>query len=196
MKTTLLAACSLLALTVPAATAAADNGVPHGHVLEFAKQTTISGSGGNDGSTFTKAFETQHRSHVTVTDNATGKLEVEYTTSPSITRRYVASENTLYLQDGTGTPYEQTPAEEGRYFQQGIDDGCFVKVGVTGNLDRYKMIDNPQIPCSDSPDTKVDVARRPALPLRHLTGDDERHVHPGRVARLHEGPHRARPPRR
>jgi hypothetical protein len=157
MKTTLLAACSLLALAVPAATAAADNGVPHGHVLEFAKQTTITGSGGNDGSTFMKAFETQHRSHVVVTDNATGKLAVEYTTSPSITRRYVASENTLYLQDGTSTPYEQTPAEEGKYFQQGIDDGCFVKVGVTGNLDRYKMIDNPQIPCSDSPDTKVDA---------------------------------------
>ncbi len=60
MKTTLLATCSLLALAVPAATAAADNGVPKGHVLEFAKQTTITGSAGNDGSTLTKAFVTQH----------------------------------------------------------------------------------------------------------------------------------------
>jgi hypothetical protein len=157
MKTTLLAACTMLALAVPAATAAADNGVAHGHVLEFAKLTTISGTGANDSSTFMKAFETQHRSHIVMTDNATGKLTYEYTTSPRITKRYVASENTLYLQDGTSTPYEQTPAEEGKYFQQGIDDGCFVKVGVTGNLDRYKMINNPQLPCSDSPNTKVDA---------------------------------------
>jgi hypothetical protein len=157
MKTTLLAACSLLALAVPAATAAADNGVPKGHVLEFAKQTTITGSAGNDGSRFTKAFVTQHRSHVIETDNQTGKLAYEYTTSPRITKRYVASENTLYLQDGTSTPYVQTPSEEGRYFQMGIDDGCFVKVGVTGNLDHYKMIDNPQLPCSDDPNTKDDV---------------------------------------
>ncbi len=157
MKTTLLAACTLLALAVPAANAAADNGVPHGHVLEFATQTTISGSGGNDASTFTKAFMTLHRSHVIVTDNATGKVTYEYTTSPRIVKRYVASENTIYLQDGTSTPYEQTPSEEGRAFQQGVDDGCFVKVGVTGNADRYKMIDNPQLPCADSPDTKVDA---------------------------------------
>jgi hypothetical protein len=156
-KTTLLAACSVLALAVPAASAAADNGVPRGHVLEFGKLTTITGSAGNDGSSFLKAFESKQRSHVIVTDNATGALKYETTTSPRIVQTYVASENTLYLRDGVSTPEEQTPSEEGRYFQQGIDEGCFVKTGSSHGLDHYSMVDDPQPPCSDSPETAVDA---------------------------------------
>jgi hypothetical protein len=196
-KTTLLAACSVLALVVPAASAAADNGVPRGHVLEFGKLTTITGSAGNDGSEFLKAFETKQRSHVIVTDNATGALKYETVTSPRIVETYVASENTLYLRDGMSTPDEQTPSEEGRYFQQGIDEGCFVKTGSADGLDHYTMVDRPQPPCSDSPDTKVDalVDQRFGFVISRVTtnGDfrqDESlaytkdHAEPGRFALL------------
>jgi hypothetical protein len=201
-KTMLLAACSVLALTVPAASAVADNGVARGHVLEFAKLTTITGSAGNDGSEFRKVFATRQRSHVIATDNATGALKYETSTSPRIVRTYVASENTLYLRDGTSSPEEQTPAEEARYFQQGVDEGCFVKLGSHDGLDHYRMIDRPQVPCSDSPDTKVDalVEQRFGFVVSRVTTNggfrqDESlaytkdHTEPGRLALLKLGQH-------
>jgi hypothetical protein len=201
-KTIVLAACSMLALAVPAATAAASNGVPAGQVLEFGVQHSVTGTAGYDVNEFQKTFETQHRSHVVVTDNATGKLKYEYTTSPRIVKRYVASENTLYLTDGTSTPFQQTPAEEGHYFLQGVADGCFVKTGSVNGLDRYKMIDQPQVPCSDSPDTKVDALFDPQFGFvisRVTTNgsfrqDDElaytkKHTGPGRRALLKLGHH-------
>jgi hypothetical protein len=203
MKSMLLAASSLLAIALPAASAAAaDNGVPRGHVLEWAQTTTITGSAGNDGSTFSKAFATQHRSHVIGTDAATGALKYEMVTSPRIVKYYDASENTIYLRDGASSPLVQTPAEQARYFQEGVADGCFVKVGMTGGADHYKMVDNPQLPCSDSPDTKEDILVEPHfgfLVSRITTNGDFRqatslaytkdHTEPGRRALLKLAPH-------
>ncbi|MCW2995300.1 MAG: hypothetical protein JWQ18_2795 [Conexibacter sp.] len=153
----LVAAGSAIALAAPAAQAAAPpTGITPGHVLEFGRLTTISGSAGNDGSTFTKKFESARRSHVVFEDGGSGALRSEYTTAPRSWKTFDATANTLTLRDGTA-PFEQTPAQEAAYFQQGIDDGCFVKTGSADGLDHYKMVASPQPPCSDSPDTKVDA---------------------------------------
>jgi len=153
----LVAAGSALVLAAPAAQAAAPpTGIVPGHVLEFGRLTTISGSAGNDGSTFTKAFETARRSHVRFEDAGSGALRSEYTTAPRIWKTFDAAANTLTLRDGTA-PFAQTPAQEAAYFRQGIDQGCFVKTGSANGLDHYKMVADPQLPCSDSPDTKVDA---------------------------------------
>jgi hypothetical protein len=72
----LVAAGATLAVAAPAASAASGTG----HVLEFGKLTTISGSAGNDGTTFTKAFVGLGRGHVLVTDEGSGALKQEYTT--------------------------------------------------------------------------------------------------------------------
>jgi hypothetical protein len=146
----LVAAGATLAVAAPAASAHA------GPILEFGTLTSISGSAGNDGSTFAKAFVGRGRSHVIVSDEVSGALKQEYTTAPRIWKDFDPAANTLTLRDGIA-PLIQTPAEEAAAFQHGIDDGCFVKTGSANGLDHYKMVDQPQLPCSDSPDTKVDA---------------------------------------
>ncbi len=151
----LAAAVATLAVAAPAASAATTS--HHGDVLEFGRLTNISGSAGNDGSTFAKAFVGDKGSHVIYTDNLTGALKSESAVSPKVWKDFQASTNTLTLRDGFDEPLVQTPAEEAKYFQQGVDEGCFVKTGSANGLDHYKMVDQPQIPCADNPDTKVDV---------------------------------------
>ena len=146
----LVAAGATLAVAAPAASAHT------GQVLEFGRLTSISGSAGNDGTTFTKAFVTDQRSHVVVTDEGTGALRQEDTTSPRIWKDFSPATNTLTLRDGIA-PLVQTPAQEAKYFQQGVAEGCFVKTGSANGLDHYKMVAQPQVPCADTPDTKVDA---------------------------------------
>jgi hypothetical protein len=201
-KVALAAAGSILAVAAPVATASADNGVPQGHVLEFGRLTTISGSAGNDGTTFDKAFVTTTRGHEIVTDNGTGALQHENATSPRIWKAYSAADDTLTLRDGVSTPFAQTPAEEAKYFQLGVDQGCFIKVGSDNGLDHYKMIDHPQVPCSDDPDTKVDaeVDQRTGYVISRVTSNGpfkqsvslayvKDHTEPGRNALLRMSPH-------
>jgi hypothetical protein len=193
----LVAAGATLAVAAPAASASADTG----HVLEFAKLTTISGSAGNDGTTFTKELVGLGRSHVLVTDEASGALKQEYTTSPRIWKDFDAAQNTLTLRDGI-VPLDPTPAQEAAYFRQGVDAGCFVKSGSANGLDHYKMVDQPQVPCSDSPDTKVDadVDQRTGYVISRVTTNGtftqseslaytKDHAEPGRAALLRMGPH-------
>jgi hypothetical protein len=148
---TLAATAAVFAVAAPAASA-------HGtDVLEFGRLTNISGSAGNDGSTFMKAFVGARASHVVYTDNLTGALKSESAVSPRIWKDFQAATNTLTLRDGFSESLAQTPAEEAGYFQQGVAEGCFVKVGSENGLDHYKMVDQPQLPCADNPDTKVDA---------------------------------------
>lgn len=142
-----------------------------GSVLEFGRTQAISGSTGNDGSTFTKAFVTDKRSRVLVTDGGTSALIQEYTTSPRIWKDFNAAENTLTLRDGVSEPFVQTPAQEAAYFQQGVAKGCFVKTGSSSGMDHYKMVDEPQLPCSDNPDTKVtaDVDQKHGYVITRVT---------------------------
>lgn len=193
----LVAAGAALAVAAPVASASADTG----HVLEFGKLTTISGSAGNDGTTFTKEFVGQGRSHVLVTDEGSGALKQEYTTSPRIWKDFNAANDTLTLRDGV-VPLDPTPAQEAGYFQQGVDEGCFVKTGSANGLDHYKMVDHPQVPCSDSPDTKVDadVDQRTGYVISRVTTNGtftqseslaytKDHGEAGRAALLRMAPH-------
>jgi hypothetical protein len=88
------------------------------------------------------------------------------------------------------------------YFQQGVDQGCFVKTGSANGLDHYKMVDQPRVPCSDSPDTRVDadVDQRTGYVISRVTTNGtftqseslaytKDHAEPGRAALLRMGPH-------
>lgn len=159
------AAAAVLAVAAPAASA------HQGSVLEFGKLTNISGSAGNDGSTFAKAFVGDRGSHVIYTDNLTGALKSETAVNPRIWKDFQASTNTLTLRDGFDEPIVQTPAQEAKGFQQGVAEGCFVKTGSSNGLDHYKMVDQPQLPCADNPDTKVtaDVDQRFGYVIQRIT---------------------------
>jgi hypothetical protein len=165
---TLAATAAVFAVAAPAASASASH---HGDVLEFGRLTNISGSAGNDGSTFMKAFVGNRASRVVYTDNLTGALKSESAVNPRVWKDFQASTNTLTLRDGFDEPLAQTPAEEAKYFQQGVDEGCFVRTGSANGLDQYKMVDQPQLPCSDNPDTKVDakVDRRTGYVIERIT---------------------------
>jgi hypothetical protein len=113
----------------------------------------ISGSAGNDGTTFLNAFEGDAGSHLVSTDEATGALKSETAVSPRIWKDYQASTNTLTLRDGFDDPIVPTPAQEAKHFQQGVAEGCYVKTGSADGIDHYKMVDHPQLPCSDDPAT-------------------------------------------
>lgn len=145
---TFAAAAATLAVAAPAAAA-------HGSssVLEYGKLTTITGSAGNDGTTFGKVFVGDRGSHYVTTNEATGKLISEIAVSPRIWKTFDADENTLTLRDGFDQPLSPTPAQEAKYFQQGVAEGCYVKTGSADGLDHYKMVDHPQLPCSDDPNT-------------------------------------------
>jgi hypothetical protein len=162
------AAVAALGVAAPAASAATAH---HGDVLELGRLTNISGSAGNDGSTFMKAFVGDRGSRVVYTDNLTGALKSESAVNPRIWKDYQASTNTLTLRDGFDEPLAQTPADEARSFQQGVAQGCFVKVGSENGLDHYKMVDQPQLPCADNPDTKVDarVDQRTGYVIERIT---------------------------
>jgi hypothetical protein len=151
---TLAATAAVFAVAAPAASAATSH---HGDVLELGRLTNISGSAGNDGSTFMKAFVGDRGSRVVYTDNLTGALKSESAVNARVWKDFQASTNTLTLRDGFDEPLAQTAAEEAKYFQQGVAEGCFVKVGSANGLDQYKMVDQPQLPCADNPDTKEDV---------------------------------------
>jgi hypothetical protein len=140
-------AVAALAVAAPAASA---HGSP---VLEFGKLTTISGSAGNDGTTFLKAFESDAGSHLVYTDEATGALKSETAVSPRIWKVFDPAANTITLRDGFDEPILPTPAQEAKYFQQGVAQGCYVKTGSADGIDHYKMVDHPQPPCSDDPAT-------------------------------------------
>jgi hypothetical protein len=151
---TIAAAVAALAVAAPAASAA-----PAGHhdpVLEFAKLTTISGSAGNDGTTFLKVFASDAGSHLVYTDEATGALKSETAVNPRIWKAFDPAANTITLRDGFTGSLVPTPAEEARYFQQGVEQGCYVKTGSddANRLDHYKMVDDPQLPCADDPNTQ------------------------------------------
>jgi hypothetical protein len=193
------AAVATLAVAAPAASAATTH---HGDVLELGRLTNISGSAGNDGSTFAKAFVGDRGSHVIYTDNRTGALKSETAVNPRIWKDFQASTNTLTLRDGFDEPIVQTPAQEAQYFQQGVADGCFVKTGSANGLDHYKMVDQPQIPCADNPDTKVtaDVDQRTGYVIQRITtvgtfqqseslAYTKLHTEPGANRLLRMGPH-------
>ena len=154
LSRTLAATAAVLAVAAPAASAASPH---HGEVLELGKLTNISGSAGNDGSTFMKAFVGADGSRVVYTDNLTGALKSESAVSPRVWKSFDAASDTITLRDGFDEPLAQTPAQEAEYFRQGVAQGCFVKTGSANGLDHYKMVDQPQLPCADNPDTKVDV---------------------------------------
>jgi hypothetical protein len=144
------AIASSLAVAAPAASAH-----PGGAgVLEYNKITTISGSAGNDGTTSLTGFVGLGRSHYLLRDEATGALKVENAVSPRIWKAFDASANTLTLRDGFDEPLDPTPAQEAKYFQDGVAKGCYVKTGSADGIDLYKMVDQPQLPCSDSPNTQ------------------------------------------
>jgi hypothetical protein len=199
----LVATGSALAAGAPVAAAqdAPPTGIAPGHVLEFGTLTTISGSSGNDGSTFSKVFQTDRRGHVILTGEGTGALRSEYTTAPRIWKTFDPAADTLTLRDGIA-PLTQTPAQEAAYFQQGVEQGCFVKTGSANGLDHYKMVDQPQVPCSDSPDTKVDadVDQRTGYVISRVTTNGtfkqseslaytKDHAEHGRAALLRMAPH-------
>lgn len=144
------AAVATLAVAAPAASAHPTS------VLEFGKLTTISGSAGNDGTTFLKAFASDAGSHLIYTDEATGALKSETAASARIWKDFDPRTDTITLRDGFAGSIVPTPAEEARYFQQGVAQGCYVKVSSddVNGIDHYKMVDHPQLPCSDDPDTQ------------------------------------------
>jgi hypothetical protein len=147
------AVVATFAVAAPAASAATAG--HHDSVLEFGKLTTISGSAGNDGTTFLKAFEGDAGSHLIYTDEATGALQSETAANPRIWKDFDPKTNTITLRDGFDQPIVPTPAQEAEYFQQGVAQGCYVKVSSddANGLDHYKMVDHPQLPCSDDPNT-------------------------------------------
>lgn len=147
------AALASLAVAAPAASAAqpAQGG---GSVLEYNKVTTISGSAGNDGTTSLTAYVGDHGSRYVYADEATGAVKTENAVSPRIWKAFDAASDTITLRDGFDEPLDPTPAQEAKYFQQGVAQGCYVKVGSADGIDHYQMVDHPQLPCSDSPDTQ------------------------------------------
>lgn len=145
------AIASSLAVAVPAASAST-----HGSssVLEYNKVTTVSGSAGNDGTTSLTGFVGAHGSRYVYADEATGAVKTENAISPRIWKAFDAKANTITLRDGFDEPLDPTPAQEAKYFQDGVAKGCYVKVGSADGIDHYKMVDQPQLPCSDDPATQ------------------------------------------
>lgn len=146
------AIASSLVVAAPAASASAHPG--NSSILEYNKVTTISGSAGNDGTTSLTGFVGAHGSRYVYADEATGAVKTENAVSPRIWKAFDAKANTITLRDGFDEPLDPTPAQEAKYFQDGVAKGCYVKVGSADGIDHYKMVDQPQLPCSDDPATQ------------------------------------------
>lgn len=151
---TIAASAALVAASAAVAVPATASAHGSADVLEYNKVTTISGSAGNDGTTSLTAYVGDRGSRYVYADEATGAVKTENAVSPRVWKAFDAKSNTITLRDGFDEPLEPTPAQEAKYFQDGVAKGCYVKVGSADGIDRYKMVDQPQLPCSDSPDTQ------------------------------------------
>ena len=154
LAATATVAAAALAVAAPAASASASAHPGGSSVLEYNKVTTISGSAGNDGTTSLTGFVGAHGSRYVYADEATGAVKAENAVSPRIWKAFDAASDTITLRDGFDEPLDPTPAQEAKYFRQGVAQGCYVKVGSADGIDHYKMVDRPQLPCSDSTDTQ------------------------------------------